>query len=861
TTSSAKPTTSAAAAAAAAAAVVSNSASSATQATKVKRQTSTQSPPSGAAGATATAAAAATTATTTTRSGGRSGQRRRSSSSNPNVGNTKATSGSGGAGCAGVAGGGGGGGAGGGTANIKQSVSRNSNIRSSSSNSTMASANHHRGGRGGAGGGVTGPGAGGAADGNAAGLQFGSAWFQRKINLRPQHRGVHLVTEEILRQMPELTQFSVGLCHMQILHTSASLALNESWDPDVRDDMEMMLNKIVPEGLPYRHSCEGPDDMPAHVKACFLGSSLTIPITDGKLSLGTWQGVWLCEHRDQAGSRKLVITLTGCPREQAAVRSPLSPVSPIASTSTRATAQQRAAAVIAAGRGLIGATASAAAPAPPTPSGAPGAAGVAVDSKTARLLLRQRLHLNLNLNVTETLRDGVDIDDVDEDVCDYDCDDSNERQVVAASSSLDVADVVDAQGSGRRRVGDNIQTVTTVPQTKQQQQQLRHKITAATTTAATTTTTTSSSAASSALAKFNRIIDSVNLEAHRASAAFSSATLQQRLALAYPELQQQQPQQQQQPHSDMRQIDNLPRSTSRGIAAVSTPLTLQALDTIKTKAAAMEMQQKQNEQQQQQHDAADQTKRNDVHYLLKQLNSFSDIEEIEIVDMKQREQRQQQQQQQQQQEQQQLKQPQQRQQRTTKAAAASSLELMPMSSSMLPIPGSPSTQSHKGNFMGCSDDGEAVARLQFDDYLFESCHYLETNYFAATYRTAMVESCSHEFRPSTTTPTSTRSDCFELHELEPPSVICKAAPPPSLSPPPYQAEARMTSSGVQTELTVDSLAQLSHNSSSSSSGSMPRVPPFFICCYTPIDRWRARRLGAAQRAAKHAGNPEKNGHA
>lgn len=125
--------------------------------------------------------------------------------------------------------------------------------------------------------------------------------------------------------------------------------------------MEMMLNKIVPEGLPYRHSCEGPDDMvgtnkllncliaiplilliivfisisclqPAHVKACFLGSSLTIPITDGKLSLGTWQGVWLCEHRDQAGSRKLVITLSGCPRETA--RSPLSPVSPIASTSS-----------------------------------------------------------------------------------------------------------------------------------------------------------------------------------------------------------------------------------------------------------------------------------------------------------------------------------------------------------------------------------------------------------------------------------------------------------------------------------------------------------------------------------------------
>ncbi|XP_043277570.1 UPF0047 protein YjbQ [Venturia canescens] len=164
------------------------------------------------------------------------------------------------------------------------------------------------------------------------GIQIGSAWLQRKINLRPQRRGVHLVTEEILGQIPELCQFSVGLCHLQILHTSASLALNESWDPDVRDDMEMMLNKIIPEDIPYRHSCEGPDDMPAHVKACFLGSSMSIAITDGKLALGTWQGVWFCEHRNNAGSRKLVITLTGCLRDSA--RSPLSPVSPIASTSS-----------------------------------------------------------------------------------------------------------------------------------------------------------------------------------------------------------------------------------------------------------------------------------------------------------------------------------------------------------------------------------------------------------------------------------------------------------------------------------------------------------------------------------------------
>lgn len=171
------------------------------------------------------------------------------------------------------------------------------------------------------------------ASSTSRGIQIGSAWFQRKLNLRPQHRGVHLVTEEILRQMPEMCQFSVGLCHVQILHTSASLALNESWDPDVRDDMEMMLNKIVPEGLPYRHSCEGPDDMPAHVKACFLGSSLTIPISEGKLNLGMWQGIWLCEHRDHAGSRKLVVTLNGVLGESGKM-SPLSPGSPMVSTSS-----------------------------------------------------------------------------------------------------------------------------------------------------------------------------------------------------------------------------------------------------------------------------------------------------------------------------------------------------------------------------------------------------------------------------------------------------------------------------------------------------------------------------------------------
>ncbi|GFQ90396.1 UPF0047 protein YjbQ [Trichonephila clavipes] len=146
-------------------------------------------------------------------------------------------------------------------------------------------------------------------------VKQGSAWFQRKVNLRPVHRGCHLVTDELLKQIPEISQFSVGLFHVQIMHTSASLALNENWDPHVRADMEMFLTQLVPESTPFKHSCEGPDDMPAHIKACFLGSSLTIPITDGQLNLGTWQGIWLCEHRNRAGSRKVIVTINGALQE------------------------------------------------------------------------------------------------------------------------------------------------------------------------------------------------------------------------------------------------------------------------------------------------------------------------------------------------------------------------------------------------------------------------------------------------------------------------------------------------------------------------------------------------------------------
>ncbi|EDW25464.1 GL26608 [Drosophila persimilis] len=190
--------------------------------------------------------------------------------------------------------------------------------------------------------------------------------------------------------------------------------------------------------------------------------------------------------------------------------------------------------------------------------------------------------------------------------------------------------------------------------------------------------------------------------------------------------------------------------------------------------------------------------------------------------------------------------------------ASSSLIMMP------PSPPSPSTQSHKQSQRfasgGHNSSAASSVRLQqFDDYLFESCHYLETNYFAATYRTAMVESSSHEFRPST----NSSSNSFELHEMEPPSVICKAGAPLAATPPPlyqyqYQAETRLTTSGVQTELTVESLAKLSNSASASSSSSSARAPPFFRCCYTPIDRWRERRLVARQQKTSA---PSKNGQA
>lgn len=137
------------------------------------------------------------------------------------------------------------------------------------------------------------------------------AWLQRIIRLQPRSRGFHLVTSEILEYLPELAELKIGTLHVFIQHTSASLSINENADPDVPRDLEMAINKIAPETLPYQHTIEGPDDMPAHVKASLLGSSVTVPVGDGRLQLGTWQGIYLCEHRNRAGGRQLVLTIHG----------------------------------------------------------------------------------------------------------------------------------------------------------------------------------------------------------------------------------------------------------------------------------------------------------------------------------------------------------------------------------------------------------------------------------------------------------------------------------------------------------------------------------------------------------------------
>ncbi|WP_026471474.1 secondary thiamine-phosphate synthase enzyme YjbQ [Alkanindiges illinoisensis] len=137
-------------------------------------------------------------------------------------------------------------------------------------------------------------------------------WQQKEISLKARPRGFHLVTHEIVQQLPELAQFELGLLHLWIQHTSASLSINENADPDVRLDFESFFNRLVPEGeSDYRHNDEGPDDLPAHFKTSLLGCELTIPIRQGRLRMGTWQGIYLGEHRDQAGSRQIVATLQG----------------------------------------------------------------------------------------------------------------------------------------------------------------------------------------------------------------------------------------------------------------------------------------------------------------------------------------------------------------------------------------------------------------------------------------------------------------------------------------------------------------------------------------------------------------------
>ena len=137
-------------------------------------------------------------------------------------------------------------------------------------------------------------------------------WLQKEIRLQSRSRGFHLVTDEVLRALPELRGFKVGMMNVFIRHTSASLTLNENADPTVRQDFESWFNRAVQEDEPYyRHQDEGADDMPAHIKSSLLGASLNIPVTNGRPALGTWQGIYLCEHRNHGGSRSIVVTVNG----------------------------------------------------------------------------------------------------------------------------------------------------------------------------------------------------------------------------------------------------------------------------------------------------------------------------------------------------------------------------------------------------------------------------------------------------------------------------------------------------------------------------------------------------------------------
>jgi secondary thiamine-phosphate synthase enzyme len=141
---------------------------------------------------------------------------------------------------------------------------------------------------------------------------FLKMWTQKEISLKPQPKGFHLITDTILSQLPEIKSIKIGLLNLLLKHTSASITLNENADPDVRSDMKKYFDRIVSENQNYfEHTSEGPDDMPAHIKSSLLGNSLTIPITNGRLNLGTWQGIYLCEHRNYGGSRKILATVFG----------------------------------------------------------------------------------------------------------------------------------------------------------------------------------------------------------------------------------------------------------------------------------------------------------------------------------------------------------------------------------------------------------------------------------------------------------------------------------------------------------------------------------------------------------------------
>ena len=137
-------------------------------------------------------------------------------------------------------------------------------------------------------------------------------WFQKTLSLQPKRRGMHLITHEVRKLLPELATYEMGLAHLFLLHTSAALTINENADPDVRGDLERHLDILVPENAPhYQHTLEGPDDLPAHVKSSLMGVSLTLPIRQGDLFMGTWQGLYLCEFRNDASGRQILVTLQG----------------------------------------------------------------------------------------------------------------------------------------------------------------------------------------------------------------------------------------------------------------------------------------------------------------------------------------------------------------------------------------------------------------------------------------------------------------------------------------------------------------------------------------------------------------------